>query len=199
MNDFNDIKANWAQRDIPAPPINGHREAIKKASYIKKRQQLGQAILVVTVIMLLAFFYHVSAMKNTRLTGGLCLMIGSLLLRIGVEFFSNAQLKSFTPTLQAEEFGRKISAYYRSRFFIHTLLTPFLFIGYIIGFLILLPSFKANLSAGFYSYILFSAGASFVFLALLILIQTRKELQMIRQMKMDTDNTSKADKPNTVS
>ena len=84
MNDFNDIRSKWVQRNIPDIPKDGYKEIIKSSAYIKRKQLTGQLILMLTVIILGYFFFYISAFKNTRLTVGILLMIGTLLFRIGI-------------------------------------------------------------------------------------------------------------------
>lgn len=190
MNDFNDIRSKWVQRNIPDIPKDGYKEIIKSSAYIKRKQLTGQLILMLTVIILGYFFFYISAFKNTRLTVGILLMIGTLLFRIGIEFFSQTKLEQLTPTLQVQEFNQQVMAYHQSRLFIHYVLTPLSFIGYVIGFIITLPIFKLHVSTGLYNYIVISAVPIFIFLIVLISAQVKKELRMINGMKKDIDNES---------
>ncbi|SHE55622.1 hypothetical protein [Pedobacter caeni] len=188
MNDFKDIKAKWEQRNIPEIPKDGHREIIKSSLYIKRKQRATQLILMVTVVALLCFFLYTSAFKNTQSTWGMLLMISSLFFRVVIEFFSGAKFKSLAPTLQFKEFSKKMMAFYKSRLLIHFLITPVLFILYVIGFMIMLPIFKLHLSAGFYHYVIISSILIFMVLILVISIQITKELRIINEMKRNMDH-----------
>lgn len=190
MNDFKDIKAKWEQRSIPEIPKDGYKGIIKSSLYIKRKQLATQSILMTTVVILLCFLVYTSAFKNIQTTWGMLLMISSLLSRIVIELFSAAKLKSLTPTFHFKEFSEKIMAFYKSRLLIHYLLTPVLFIVYVVGFMIMLPIFKLNLSTGFYSYVIISSILIFIFLIILIALQIRKELRIINEMKKSMDNGS---------
>lgn len=186
MNDFKDIKSSWSQRNLPTMPKNGSNVIIKNSQQLKKAQLMGQLVLSLTVGVLLCFFFYVSGFKNATFTWGISLMVCSLLLRIGVEIFSKAKLKKLNPTLEVAVFNQKMMSYYNSRLSIHYLLTPICFLSYIIGFIIILPVFKANLSPGFYSYIVVSAILSFICLTVLIAFQVKKELKLIQEMRKET-------------
>lgn len=186
MNDFNDIKSEWVQRNIPELPKNGYKNIIKNSLYLKRKQRYGQIVLMVTVIILICFFIYISGFKNAQLSLGMSLMVGSLLFRVVIEFFSQTKLNSLAPTLQVKVFNEKIMAYYKSRLVIHYWLTPFSFTGYVIGFIIMLPIFKLNVSTGLYNYIIISSILVFLFLIILITVQIKKELKVINEMKKDT-------------
>jgi hypothetical protein len=51
----------------------------------------------------------------------------------------------------------------------------------------LLPAFEQNLSAGFYQYVFYSSWVIFFFLAVLIAVQIRKELSLLRELKKDIE------------
>lgn len=185
MNEFNDIKSKWVQRPLPQMPKEGYKDILKNSLYIKRKQRIGQIILMITIAVLIYFFFYISAFKNSTLTLGISLMVSTLLFRVIVEFFSQTKLKNLAPTLQAKAFNEKLLAYYQSRLYIHYLLTPLLFIGYVIGFIIMLPLFKLHLSPGFYQYIIISACLTFIFLIVLIAFQISKELRLMNVMKKD--------------
>lgn len=186
MNDFKDIKSEWVQRSIPELPKNGFKEIIKNSGYLKRKQRYGQIVLMATIIVLVCFFIYISGFRNAQLSLGMSLMIGSLLFRIVVEFFSQTKLNRLAPTLQVKEFNEKLMAYYKSRLVIHYWLTPFSFMAYVIGFVITLPIFKLHVSTGFYYYIIVSSILVFLFLIVLISVQIKKELTIINEMKKDT-------------
>lgn len=186
MSDFNNIKQQWAQRQIPLPQEKDINNIIEKSKTIKKKQITGQIVLVTTVLVLIWFFFYVSAYQNSRAFLGLGIMIGSLLLRIGIEFLSMTKKNHIPEDQDMKSYNLKIIRYYKQRKFIHFLITPLLFLSYIFGFWLLLPVFKVELSAGFYTYILVSSTVIFVALAILIIYQIRKELSLLKEFMIET-------------
>lgn len=183
MNTFDNIKSEWGQRKLPQSSKNGAQAILRKARYIKKGQTISQIVLLVTVIILVGFFFYISAYNNRQVTYGLLMMISVLILRIVIEFVYRIKLNKFNMTQEVEIFQRQIQRYYTSRLWIHLLITPILFILYIVGFVMLLPAFKQNLSTGFYTYIVYSSVVIFLILAVFIAIQIRKELSILKKLK----------------
>lgn len=182
MNNFNELKQQWAAREIPSAPGNQFKDIIEKSKRIHKKQLIGQVVLGASVLVLILFFFYISAYKNSTLFWGLGIMIGSLLLRIGIEFMAMIK-KSHLPADKAmKAFNRELAGFYKRRKYIHFIITPLLFGTYIFGFLMLLPLFKEALSSGFYRYIVVSSVFIFLALAILIGVQIRKELGLLREL-----------------
>lgn len=183
MENFENIRAQWDKRDLPPPPSTGPQMAITKARQIKKKQTISQIVLSITVVILTVFFFYISAYKNSVVSLGLGLMIGSLLVRITVEFFSKARLRKLSVIQEVSNYKKSLISYYNSRKWIHFLLTPVLFILYITGFTLLLPSFEQSLSPGFYRYVFYSSIFIFLFLAIFIGVHIRREIQTLKELK----------------
>lgn len=183
MSNFDIIKQEWATRKTPATSEKEWKDILDKSKNIHKKQQIGQVVLGITALVLILFFIYVSAYKFATVFLGLGIMIGSLLLRIGIEFFAMVK-KSYLPVDEAMKmYNGKLIKYYRQRKVTHFIVTPILFGSYIVGFILLLPSFKESLSSGFYTYILISSCFIFIALALLIGTQIKKELSLFRELK----------------
>lgn len=186
MTNFNNIKQQWAQRQIPLPHEKDINIIIEKAKIIRKKQITGQIVLGTTALILIGFFFYVSAYQNSRAFLGLGIMIGSLLLRIGIEFLSTTKKTHIPADHDMKSYILKLIRFYKQRKIIHFLVTPLLFLSYIFGFWLLLPVFKAELSAGFYTYILVSSTIIFMALAILIIYQIRKELSLLKEIRLET-------------
>lgn len=187
MNNYNDLKEQWGRRSQSSLPANGPTEIIKKGKSIRQKQMIGQVVLGSTCVVLIGFFFYISAYTNKTVSIGLLLMIGSLILRMLVESFFTFSIKNFRPDETLHTYSVKLKRYYKSRLVISYLVTPILFISYIAGFKMLLPAFEQNLSAGFYQYVFYSSWVIFFILAVLIVVQIRKELFMIRELQFDFD------------
>ena len=183
MDNFENIRSQWENRDLPSSPPSGPKMAISKANHLKRGQVISQLVLSLTVLILTGFFFYVSAYSSGIVSLGLGLMIGSLVVRIAVEFISHVKLKKLSVMMEVSKYKNALISYYSSRKWIHYLLTPVLFILYFIGFALLLPTFEQNLSPGFYHYVLYSSIFIFLFFAVFIGIQIKRELAMLKELK----------------
>lgn len=183
MNNFDDIKQQWLKREVPSQPAQRFQEIMERTVQLRKKQRVTQIVLGLTAIVLILFFFYISAYKNSQTFWGLGIMIGSLFIRIALEFGSILKKEKLPLDKDMLHYNKKLEAYYNRRKQLHFIITPLLFAGYILGFILLLPSFKENLSSGFYTYILFSSVMVFVGLAALIFVQIRKELHILKTIR----------------
>ncbi|WBL24897.1 hypothetical protein [Zunongwangia sp. HGR-M22] len=182
MNDFENIKNQWLLTETPAPK-NNSEEIIKKSNYINRKQKITKLVLGITIIILIGFFFYISAYKYSQTFLGLGLMLACLSIRMGIEYASGIKKENFASYQSMKAFDNQLLRYYKSRKKIHYIWTPILFGIYVIGFLLLLPGFKESLSSGFYTYIIVSAVLTFVALLLLIAFQIKKELKIIKNLE----------------
>ena len=183
MKSFEEIKSQWASQESQIAPVNGPEIIMKKVSVVKKKQQLTNVILVITVLVLIVFFIYIAAYTNLLVTTALLLMILSLVSRIGLELISIKMLNNLNVSTSAGEFKQNMIIYYKKRARTHFIWTPLIIVLYSIGFILLLPSFKANLSAGFYNYIIVSSILLLLFFGLLFYTQIKKELRILKELK----------------
>lgn len=183
MTAFNDLKSQWEQQPQVEAPANGSTIIIKKISVLKKKQRIANIVLLATAIVLTVFFFYVNAYTNALVTLALSLMIGVLLIRVILEYFSIKKLNQLDVTTNASSFKTAITSYYKKRIITHYIITPIIMSLYISGFVILLPVFKENLSKGFYTYIIVSGLCVFIIMILGIGKQIKKELRILKQIK----------------
>ena len=183
MTEFKDLKSQWDSQTEINIPEDGAASVMTKVKAIKTKQQITNWVLSITSMVLIFFFFYINAYNNTLVTLGLFLMIGSLLVRIGIEFFSLKKLKELDITTDHVSFKQAMTRYYKNRITTHYIMTPVIFTLYIIGFVILLPFFKDSLSSGFYTYVIVSGIVVLVLLAILISKEIRKELKVLHQIK----------------
>lgn len=183
MDNFDNIRSQWENRDLPPTPPSGPQMAISRGNHLKRNKVISQIVLSVTVIILTGFFFYVSAYTSGIVTVGLGLMIGSLVVRIVVEFFSLARLRKLSVMQEVNKYKNSLVSYYTSRKWIHYLLTPVVFILYFIGFALLLPTFKQSLSPGFYTYVLYSSIFILLFFAVFIGINIQREMRLLKELK----------------
>lgn len=183
MEAFEDLKTQWNDQEEILVPKEGAKQLIEKIAGIRKKQGITNLVLSITVVVLIAFFFYVSAFKFQTTMTGLLIMIGVLIIRIVLEFFSIKTLRNMSAIANASKYKQEITKYYDGRRIIHFMITPIIVIAYCIGFYILLPNFKVSLSTGFYWYIIGSAIVTLIVLSLFVSKKIQQELQLLRNLK----------------
>ena len=183
MTEFKDLKSKWDQQPEVKAPSNGSKDIFKKINFIKKKQRITNFVLLATAFILIWYFLYIDAYNNVLVTFALFLMIGSLIMRVIIEYFSIKKLNQLDVTTNVTTFNTLMTAYYKKRIKTHYIATPIILILYIIGFVILLPFFKEYLSNGFYTYIIVSSICIFLIMVFFIGKQIKKELSTLKQIK----------------
>lgn len=183
MKTFENLKSQWENQSVPGIPSDGLKHISGKMKTLRIKQLLTTGILSITVLVLLGFFFYISAYKVPVVTLGLLLMISPLAVRIGLEIFSIKSIEHIDVSANTSTYKAKIVAYYKNRVKVHFIATPIIIALYITGFILLLPSFKANLSPGFYTYILVSSILVLIVLGGLIANAIKKELTVLKQLR----------------
>lgn len=183
MKTFEDLKSQWEEQPQPEIPNDGSKIVMQKIDDIQNKQRITNAVLLTTTLVLIGFFFYINAYSSLVVTLGLLLMIGSLIVRIMIELFSIKDLKRMDFTKDAVAFKTDMISYYKKRITTHYVATPIILAIYATGFILLLPSFKQNLSPGFYTYIMFSAIVILIVMVFFIWKQIQKELNSLKQIK----------------
>ena len=182
MEAFEDLKSKWKNQEELLAPKDGVKQVLEIISDIRKKQGITNTILSITVLVLIAFFFYISAYKLQATMIGLLLMIGVLIARIAIEFYSIRKLRSMNPIASASLYKQQLLKYHDNRRKVHFVITPMIVIAYCIGFYMLLPDFKANLSSGLYNYIIISGILLLFVLGLFIAKQIIQELRVLRNL-----------------
>ncbi len=185
MNNFEELVSNWKNQPEIQPTDKGFQEVLNRLQKIKNKQRITNVILGVTAVILVIFFFFISGFSNQQVILGISVMIGSLLVRISLEVLSIRKLRKMNALSSSTDFRKDLIKYYKERKWVHFLWTPLLILAYVIGFLILLPLFKANLSSGFYTYILVSGIASLIFLSVFIAKHILGEIGNLKRLNED--------------
>lgn len=180
MTTFEDLKSDWDNQPKQNTPKDGSELIIQKMSFLKRKQAIKIIVLLITILILVGFFFYIEAYRNTTVSMALLLMIGSLFVRIFIELLSINKLKKIDVTKNSSVFSENMVAYYKSRIRTHYITTPIIIALYSIGFIILMPFFKENLSSGFYTYISVSAIVVLIVMVLFIRKQIIKELAILK-------------------
>ncbi|RXJ52479.1 hypothetical protein [Gelidibacter gilvus] len=183
MKTFEDLKSQWEEQSQPEIPNDGSKIVMQRINDIQNKQRITNAVLLTTTMVLIGFFFYVNAYSSLVVSLGLLLMIGSLIVRIMIEFFSIKALERIDFTKDAVTFKTDMISYYKKRITTHYVATPIILALYATGFILLLPSFKQNLSQGFYRYIVVSAIVILIVMVFFIWKQIQKELNSLKQLK----------------
>lgn len=183
MTSFNELQSEWKNQHEVKPSKDGYNTILKRVKSIRNKQRIANVVLSITLLILCFFFLYISGYKNNMVILGISMMVGSLVIRIGAELLSIKKLRAMDVLLKVEEFKLKLVKYYKQRIVVHYILTPLVIAVYCFGFILLLPLFKASLSAGFYNYILISSVVLLLVLGGFIIVQIRRELSSLRKLK----------------
>lgn len=182
MKAFDDLKSQWKEQPLPETPKNGSKTVLEKISFLRRKQRITNGVLLTTILILTGFFFYINAYKYMIVTFGLLLMIGTLLIRVVIEYFSIKKLKQLDVKKDAISFKTDMIAYYNTRIKTHYIATPVIILLYAVGFCLLLPSFKQSLSKGFYTYIVVSAIIILFIMVFFIGREIRRELNLIKKI-----------------
>jgi len=184
MNNFEDLQNKWQNQSEVSATEDGFQSLLKNVKSIEQKQRTGNIVLTLTIIILVSFLIYVSGYKSATFMLGIGLMIGSLVIRIAIELFSLKRLRTINFSKDASTFTEDLTTYYSFRKYTHYIITPLALVVYTVGFIILLPLFKASLSNGFYIYILCSSVVFLVLFSVFLYKQVKNELFKLKQLQM---------------
>ncbi|HMO33107.1 MAG TPA: hypothetical protein PKE63_01185 [Lacibacter sp.] len=187
MNTFTDFENLWQQQSRPAAQRPAPEEVVQRAEQqavqLKKKFRWTMGILLLTVVIIAGYFFQYAGFRFTAFSAGLLLMIGSLLLRIVLEWISAREFRRLDVRADFTTYLQRLTAFYKKRRTLHGLITPLLYAVYTTGFVLLLPVFRQEFSTGFYYYLLASGFGSLVVLGWVILKANRRELSILAELK----------------
>ncbi len=182
MNNFEELQNKWKNQSGLSATENGFESLLKSVKSIERKQKIMNVVLLTTIIVLLFFAMYVSGYKNSNFLLGISLMIGSLIFRIAFELYSLQRSKKLNFINDYKVFKEDLTSYFSYRKFVHYMITPLSILVYVVGFIVLLPLFKASLSHGFYIYILVSSIGLLLIFSVFIYRQIKKELFKLNQL-----------------
>ncbi len=182
--EFKDIQNTWQQQtNSEATTLPDFEPTKQKLAQLRKKQQLTKLILGITGLLLVLFFFYISAYKQSGPLIGMSLLIGVVLVRIYIEIASQQKLKKINVLLSLNEFKEQLITYYQKRKRLAFRIIPILLIIYNIGFIIMSYYFYQYLSRGFFYYIIISYIVSFIVLFIFIRKQVLNELQILKDLQ----------------
>ncbi|MFC3879413.1 hypothetical protein ACFOSV_04475 [Algoriphagus namhaensis] len=150
---------------------------------LRKDQYWTVAIMSSTLILLTYFFYEIGRFGDWQLITALAMMIGSLVLRVVLEFSSRMGLKKLQLHLPTSEFLNSIQRYHQSRKRIQSIWTPVIYIIYGIGIVLMLVAVRPFLSTGFYSYCVITGLGFWIGFIWVIRLSYRKERELLKGLE----------------
>lgn len=132
---------------------------------------------------LLMLVYIASCIPSPMIRG-LFAMGGTLVMRIFMDFLMIKQ-RRFSIGEAVKTSKQQLISYYETRKYMHIIITPLLLAAYTYGFSMLLSIFKSEQMGEFYFYIFYLAWGIFFGLALLMVLQLRKELEILKSLIVD--------------
>lgn len=175
MEEFKELQNSWLDQVPNQPNEQSYNSILKGVALVSKSYKGNQLILFITAVGLIVFAISVSGFTTTITATGFSLMIGCLLVRIAFEALHNYKLRNFNIATSSRKLQEDLMSHYRQRKWVHFVITPLCLVSYGIGFYLLLPTFKMNLSEGLYAYILISGAVFFVLLVILLIYVITKE------------------------
>jgi hypothetical protein len=103
--------------------------------------------------------------------------------RVILEIISIIQFYKIDFTADFKNYTKQLMSFYKLRKAIHFILTPIIYIGYIVGFTSMLPLFKENFSTGFYIYILVSGFGFLILFSYFLLKVIKKDMKNLDVLK----------------
>ena len=186
MNNFEELQNQWKNQPNVETSDKEFSKLLTGIKGIENKQKLSNAVLTLTIIVLVGFIIYVAGYNNATFMLGISIMIISLLIRILIEIASIKTIKKLNYLDNPSSFKGALLKYYKRRKGIHYVITPLILITYAIGFIILLPLFKENLSYGFYVYILCSSIVLLIFFSFFIARHAKRELLKLRELKANS-------------
>lgn len=185
MTDFNAIQHLWQQQgNAPKKePDTIIQKAIKKQQLFQYRQRSTIGILLITVGVLIWYFILYLKTPNTNIKISAGLMIGSILCRITVEVISHWQLYHIDFKQSLKDYTQQFTKFYIFRNRIYFFVTPVTMLLYSLGFMYLLPDLQANMSKGWYLYILISGVIFLVGFSVFLFWNIKREMRILIQIK----------------
>lgn len=181
MKTFEEIQSSWKQKEqkIDQSLLN---QLPSKIAKVKAKKQITIIVLIITVAIIIGYFLWIGFQAPFIFMIGLVMMMISLLTRLLLEWKSIKTLSQIPLDYSFYENHQNLTSYYKSRLQIHQIITPVLLIIYWIGFVLLLPTLKDNLTSFWFHYVWISSIPIAIVMIVFIAYHIRKELKTLQQL-----------------
>ncbi len=191
MEKFKELQSIWNQQKVMEPKLDTGEIQAKSFQKIKEQKvkHIWTIGILSTLIFVLIFFYKL--IYNDAIISkikGLELMILVIVIRIILEIVSAIHFKKIDFTASLKKHTDQLVSYFKFRKTIHFIFTPIIYLLYIVGFYLLLPLFKENLSHSFYLYVL-TSGIVFLtlfsFMLYKIIVKDLNDLKFLQSVNKE--------------
>lgn len=182
MKDFDNMISGWKNQPVPKAKnaseiISLARERLKDS---RKKHIITSAVLGITLLVVITYAFTVEG-EGLLFMAGIGLMVGSLLVRILIEWYSLVSLRKINIGEITNNYLTQLKGFYSKRRKIQGSVTVGLFGAYIVGFLLLIPLFKQAMPSGLFIYIIVSGPVILAVLAYFIWKKVREELRNLEE------------------
>lgn len=190
METFDELQTIWRMQPKTEKQTSATELMQKGEAYLKqlRRGHIGTMVIIsILVLVLIGYFIWVKALQNSYLTIGLSLMITVMLARVVLEWVSKKRFNSIALNLSFNDYRASVESYYLWRKKVHTIFIPIIYVLYTVGFTLLLPAFKANLSYAMYLYCLISGYGFLIVFAFFMIRLLKTEMQTLDFLRRIND------------
>lgn len=183
-----DVAALWqkAKTSHQGQPKANIHELMASAQARKKKAlsaHYGNAVVLsITVLLLMFYFYYLYHFQDVLSKIGYHLMIGGLIIRIAIEFFSVWRSKQVHISDTTARSLQQAVAFHHFRKRIHGPVTLIIFVVYFVGFYLLTPEFHKHISLAWLIFMDISALIIAIVLAYIIRKGIRQELVELEKL-----------------
>ena len=186
MKTFEDLQDIWQSQNI-SKNNNNVDELISIANKHQKKIKLNHIGTLTTIgiliIILITYYVWIGSYNFSLFTFGLGLMITSMLIRIVIEGVSIRKFESINTELPLFDYCKKATVFYNWRKKIHYVATPIIYLVYLLGFSLLIPTFYREFSTPFFIYLLFSGYGFLIGLAFFLKKKLKNEMEILEFLK----------------
>ncbi|MEO9952308.1 hypothetical protein [Nonlabens sp.] len=184
MKTFEEIQNSWSQNKQPIDETLISTIS-NRVNRLKNKNRITIAVLITTVAVLVAYLIWVGYAAPVSFYLGLFLMVGSIGYRVIAELISTQKLSQIALDNSYHNHKSAIEKYYNSRLILHKVLTPIILVVYWVGFVILIPTFKENLSDFWFNYTWISSIPIAIAMILFIRYHIKKEYAILNKLKKE--------------
>ncbi|MEN8816242.1 MAG: hypothetical protein ABF274_05140 [Nonlabens sp.] len=184
MKTFEELQNSWQQKEqkINESFLKGITRRIQN---VKAKKKITMIVLAITMAILFGYFLWVGIYAPPLFTVGLILMMSVLTIRIVLEWRSMNLLNRIPLDHSYHDHHQSMKVYYNSRLRIHQVITPFLLLIYWIGFVLLLPTLKENLTSFWFTYVWISSIPIAIAMVVFIRYHIKKERKTLEQLEKE--------------
>lgn len=186
MKTFENLQDIWNTQSISNNKKTTAELIVMAEKHAKKikSNHIGTLVTIgITTLFLITYFIWIGSYSFSFFTLGLALMIFSMLTRIMIEGVSIRKFESINNELPLLDYCKKAAAFYSWRKKIHYVATPIIYVFYLLGFSLLIPTFNEEFSTPFFIYLMFSGYGFLIGFAFFLKKKLKNEMEILEFLK----------------